>query len=278
MEFLRTRGRWALLASIVLVTGLLSVVLVLVDPKSPKANDVSRVHDLANRLGGSLVVALITGLLAMAAVQLLKNLSSIRGAFHRNEIAHYVGENGGLNSQAWYEFEKALGTSSVGLSSGRDRERSSTRDLRYFFDLPLEQLSGQISAAAELALSKPADYKYLLSGLVGQEAQHEVDLVAQESSMGLMNEDPSLLEARNHVGLLIQRSIDSMQIIVGHRWRWFMRSLAVSIAIPLAILETQYAGMHGMDRIVVVILATLLGGVFAWTTRDAAAAIERIRR
>lgn len=268
-------GRWVLLVSAVVVSSILWILLNKVDPRFPATEGASGVESLAAVLRSAVVISAATGLIALSIIQALKYLSSLRGWFHRNEVARYLSSYGS-KSPAWLELEAALGTTSLQTKDLGMYQQ--TRNLRYFFDLPLEQLTGQISAAAELALSKPYDYQNLLKGLLHPQGTEQLGIVIDAGVPEPGEESALVIEARNHVGLLLQRAIDSMQIVIGHRWRWLLRALALCISFPIAVIGTQYAGIDGLDRAVVTILSTLLGGFFAWVARDVIAVIERLRR
>jgi hypothetical protein len=198
--------------------------------------------------------------LTTAFVQIVRTLIPIRGYFHRYHLIKWL-DNGAssfdddlsserpLSMLAIDEFER-LGNPSANAAWGR-------RPFRERYDLPLEQLTGQLSLALEAALDSPDEFAHLLRCVFGPRSREQLNIL----EMGRRTKDATAdmlltqAEARSALTRLAQLRIDAFQIMVGGLWRRYLRiavvcvSLTVSAAITSASLIRKPAETLSRDRI-----------------------------
>jgi hypothetical protein len=169
------------------------------------------------------------------------------------------------------------------------------------FNLPIELLAAQISAAAEYALSKPEAYPALASALDPgslEAAAADRDDADRLRATGEPSADTAPSHSRDQdeernfrVAQRVRASIDRLQISIGQGWRQSIQGAAVWLAGAYGIgLErlglgrialAQPTGPYTLPRNTqpaYVFAALILGGVIAWTIRDVLATLERSRR
>lgn len=235
-------------------------------------------------IGNVLSLALAAGLITTAALELAKRLTPLRGWFQRREIRRYLSEDSRqTESHVARQLDRALGDAIFFRGESEWREdyyppRAAfwafrSHDLRYIYALPMEQLTAQIGGAVELALGSTdtaSQYEALLTALAGEPA---TQLTKQGDG-----EDSGQAVLRNRVSHHVQRGLEALQIVVGHRWRWFVRGSAVVIATVVALLISAQAdlGLYGSWPELVII--AVLGGLLSWFSRDVMAVVERWRR
>ncbi len=210
-----------------------------------------------------------------------------------------------INETTWGEhFEKR-----------NERERTGARSQRhtlYVWSLPLEQLAGQLAAAGEVAIMEdtrlrlqpaaapqgpaesgreraeptplPREYGLLLSKLSGQTVAELDDAVRKSRTRRVdASSDPesaeSLVEGIVSAELAqrVQRGIDIIQIVIGHRWRWLVRATTMFLCAPIAWVVVSFTDTDGSAHVLATLVATVLGGYLAWFARDIAAAVEARR-
>lgn len=292
-------GRWALAGAALL---LLTIVWWL--STGAARSGISDLDTVTDQLSTILTDALAAGIIALSLVEVMKRMTSIRGWFHRNEIESHLSSSSQRYEDApaadsgdiaWGQLKRAIGhvwlTSrpntkvSERLLSARDR-----RDWRYFFDLPLEQLMGQLASAIESSLNTPQEFEELLNALVGEAAPMEVEVLvgpirtppgpkaSAEHEAGYETYVASFARAQAVVGDRVQRSLDALQVVIGHRWRWFLRATVMSICAVVALILVRVSGVNGTQALAALITITVLGSVVAWIGRDVMAVVERWRR
>ncbi|MGY1693568.1 hypothetical protein ACI780_01550 [Geodermatophilus sp. SYSU D00814] len=305
-EFGGRYGRWALIAA---YAALSAVVLRLrIRPIRTRRLRRPGPSSAADLLAAAVTIAAGTGVLAASLVEVVKRLTGVRGRYHEYELREYLRETAerqarpvagpagappgeeGRRGDPWRQLESALGNvwpteeelaeERRRLSRGGRFVAHPRRDPRYFFDLPLEQLMGQIAAALQVALATPQRYVELLRCFAGTALPPD-ERDEDELEMLLRPTPPTgdeLVAAQAVVHERMQRSIDGVQVIVGHRWRWFVRGSATGVCGILGILAVKAAGTRGSARVLVWLLCAGPGSAFAWLARDAAAVVERWRR
>ncbi|MGH6741484.1 MAG: hypothetical protein ACREDY_21075 [Bradyrhizobium sp.] len=183
-------------------------------------------------------VLLTAGFASMATIQVAKSQFGLRGLFQRRQLQRWFGDDG---FQALREA----------LSLSKKSEIS-------IFDLPIEQLAAQISAAAEFVLTEPDGDDLFLYALT------------HPASPGVADDTLS-----QHYRL--RAAIDQLQATVGYRWRNYVRSTAMWLSglYGLAIVESSQVA--GFERGLDILASLLVGGFVSWLARDIVAAIERLR-
>jgi len=198
---------------------------------------------------------------------------------------------------AWEQLETAL----LGAYAARD--------LRVVFDLPTEQLSALLSAAADYALTNPRGNAEALLAFSGPAGLGDIDLVAppREIRDSLIdrsvsedhgsadvstNQGDSLDnagEARREAALManealgrlarsVRSGLDVLQASLGQEWSRAVRTWAVSLSGLLGVVLVLFINISLLQRVLFAFTALLLGGFFAWLARDLTAVVERVRR
>ncbi|MFF4427052.1 hypothetical protein ACFY04_41005 [Streptomyces sp. NPDC001549] len=197
--------------------------------------------------------ALVCGLASMATVEALKQLTGIRGWYQRSQVANWM-----MRRHRRAPWPRSLHPGMEFID-------------RQAFDLPIEQLAAQISAAADSAwaIRRHGQIEFL-EALAGDLDGIDETYRPAEAQDGPFS--PREVQAAERV----QRGVDQLQISVGHSWRRFVRASAlwVSGAYGIALAGALSIGGIGVH----ILAAVLIGGVFAWILHDIAAVIERWRR
>lgn len=225
---------------------------------------------------------LLIGLVTMALLQTIKRLTTVRRSFHEEWVKSWLSRpsSNGINSFNTLKRLAVASSSSV------------------FLELPIEQVCGQITAAAEALLEYPADQttkdspilsddnerKQLITALAGEAGQEDALRYDQACSALIEHKDAkdkkpeqTYLAARNRLSQRFQRNIDALQIEVGLAWRRRMWISALFTGIVLAFVASNQ--LHDWkSRVFFVITAGLTGGFLATVARDLIAVVERLRR
>ena len=210
------------------------------------------------------VVLVAIGLLTMALIQGARSLFPLRGWFHRRQI------------ELWLNGD-------TGLTVLYRRLRIEKYDTA-FYDLPIQNICGQIAAVAETILVECTDSSQpcgeenlgLLRALAGPESKDDVDKLTAINM--LPGDELSLRRAR--LGSNIQRNIDNLQITAGTRWRRRLRVSAfiLSFLFSAYLLRSLRFNWHLFVLLGGAMVAGLIGGYFASVFRDLVAVIEGLRR
>lgn len=217
------------------------------------------------------IIGVITaaGTIAMAMLQLVKELTPIRRAYQRHWMRAWIKAH--AKSASPLKAETLL----IELSTGGAEKA--------FYELTIEQLVGQMNAAVQITLDYPKKYSDLLFVLAEGADPKDIHSMVSKSPEGSRTKSgPSneYLEARTRVGHRIQRNLDAIQIALGSRWKFWMQIIAVTLS-TLLIEGATIAANSGSVRMGAVLLALpigILGGYFAPVTRDLVAALQTLRK
>jgi hypothetical protein len=140
------------------------------------------------------------------------------------------------------------------------------------FSLPLENLCGQLSLGVQTLLDTGDAQPNLISSLIGQGFELPGVRDHYNLFMGLRNErnlpDDSqerFMEARSVISAMIQRNIDSFQILATYRWKRNQRDSAFFVSLIIASLGSILfaSGRHPISWILVVLFLSYIGTFFA---------------
>jgi hypothetical protein len=176
-------------------------------------------------------------------------------------------------------------------------------DNRAFYDLPIEQLCGQMNAASQVVLDYPARHPKLLDCLASlaiyedratlraadvhselAALRDKTDARTAEEEKRFRELSQRLIDARSRVANQIHRSIDAFQISVGYRWKWYMQvaSFQVSFAITAIALYTGVwvppGGGSVSQNWPAIFVIGVIGGFLAPVVRDVQTLIQQIRK
>jgi hypothetical protein len=227
----------------------------------------------------------IAGTLAMAILQIIKELTPLRRAYQRRWLGHWLAQradsflvaaqlgpakiDSALLTPDRFTGEKAQ-AALVELATGGEANA--------FYDLTIEQVVAQMNAAAQVALEYP-QLHFTLLAVLSQGADVEDVRKLLPPARGARKPDPGALDARNRVGHRIQRNLDGIQIALGSRWRLWMQATSIVFTIAfveLAIIE-NVKGYTGATLLVGAVLG-VVGGYLAPITRDVVAALQSLRK
>lgn len=236
-------------------------------------------HDI-DQYSFALLVALAgVGIVTMALLQLIKDLSPARRWFQRwwfegwfIESAKYVGFHN-------VEAQRIALIDLINLATAGDEKA--------LYDLPIEQFTGQVNAAVQTALDYPQDYRSLVKILARHADQDVVNKVI-EGPPFIPSEDNHTTQAaieiylqrRNRVAQHIQRSLDAIQIAMGGYWRRILQGSSIvvsSIIIYLALTLYGGEGIWTREHLGFALVIAVLGGFIAPVARDLVAALQSIR-
>jgi hypothetical protein len=203
------------------------------------------------------LLCLIVGALTMSLVQMWRTLVPVRGFYQRSALLRFF-ENGlrteidgkASGEPALGEFELRVGR--VGYKGGRRRGFWVVLS-PILYDLPIEQLCGQLSLAFENSMAAPDRFPNLLRGVLGPEGREPLAVAIDDSGdHGDQNEtarNRRLLrqaEARATLSRMAQQRIDGFQIGTGGSWRRTLRVCVVGISVVFSWQATAYY----LDRMV----------------------------
>jgi len=206
----------------------------------PTSQAISRIGEGSLPL---LASAIALGVTVMAIIQLLK--PPLRAGIHRREIARWLRHG----HPERFLFE-------IGPS-----------EPQALLELPIEQLTAQIQAAAEVDLSSGRGH--FVYEILGEGVNNSPNSV-----------DEAEIRDRTRLGYLIQRRLDALQIRVHRRWRKFLRVFSLTLSGILVSFVGMTFGLwkeNFVGTTFLVLVFAVLGGFFASVTRDMVAIIERLR-
>jgi hypothetical protein len=285
-----------------------------------------------------LAVAALTGTASMAIVQVAKNLFNLRGLYQERQIRQWLADRGsdhdyrsfsqlleGLGLKAASQVPNKgeaqptpdTGTTSPQTTKWRWPSDADRAEVRRFFGLPIEQLTPQIGAVAELA-SAEGNRLALLKSLAGKSGWPKIDQFAARTSgpsptpaagqpaaqtggqpaqtggqpaqtggqpaqtggqpAAQTGREGEEVELRLELAHLIRGGLDQLQVSIGERWRHYARATAAWLSGALALIMSYVVHLSPGVRTVSVLSALILGGFFSWLARDLVAVVERIRR
>lgn len=210
------------------------------------------------------------GLLAMAIIQSVKDMVPVRRWYQQAFVRAWLARNARVHARR--------GGSAPDVETACDDlvRLATTGDAHALFDLPIEQLGGQVSSAAAQALDYPARHEDLVRCLAASAAAADVDAVLDSPGSAAPGdvEAAATIDARTRVMHQVQRGIDALQISLGFRWKWILQLAAfgVSYAIAVAAVTTSRAPAPAATTLLSALLSAvplaIAGGFIAPVARD----------
>jgi hypothetical protein len=173
-------------------------------------------------------------------------------------------------------------------------------DRAAFYDLPIEQLCGQMNAAAQVVLDYPARYPGLLKCLASLSSPEDREMVSSFEFALLRDKGPlrmadeerrfkevsqQVMDARSRVSNQIHRSIDAFQISVGYRWKWYLQIASFLISFTITVVAVNLGALNGWvsdgsisHNWAAIVLIGLIGGFLAPVVRDIQAITQQLRK
>ena len=219
------------------------------------------------------LVALVgVGIVTMAILQLLKDLLPTRRWFQRWWLRHFwLYRNADENEISREHADRALEQLIVLATAGDDKA---------LFNLPVEQLIGQLNAATQALLDRPREPQHAdLMHILAPHAADDVKVLL-EPRPKTKEKLTVYVDSRNRVAQQVQRSLDALQIAMGYRWSWLLQVLSVIISAIIIWASLRiYGGPEFWSRtgIAYGLIVAILGGFLAPVARDLFAAIQSLR-
>ncbi len=231
----------------------------------------------AHTLNYALLLAAI-GTLAMAFIEMLKGVFSLRRIFHRKQVAEWVSDSSTLN-------ELLL------LSAGGGRYAD------VLYDQATERMMGQIQAAANLALEYPDRYPHIYAFFTKEDLEMKslqasgavsdskvwAGFAMQTAQLKALDEKAAepdsraAQQARVRLGNLIARRLDTFQNRTQFRWARLNQGASIMVGAALSAYILISAGtMQGKDSFAIFALS-LMAGMLAPFAKDVVTAVSGIR-
>jgi hypothetical protein len=223
------------------------------------------------------------GAVVMAFIQQVKNLTFFRELWQRSQFLSWLRSRfaGPTN-----RIEDVL----IRLSTSGNRKA--------LYELQIEQMTAQLSAAAQFVLDFPNDESVqgagksiLLAFAPDSAADIEIiikgpDLKWTMAPSGLTAQDiadrQNFAEAKVRVQRHIQRSIDAIQISIGSKWQALLQWISTILGGGFGVIllkSSKDANIYSTLQMVSFFLASaILSGFLAPVTRDLVAALENLRK
>lgn len=168
---------------------------------------------------------------------------------------------------------------------------ATANDARAFYDLPIEQLAGQMNAAVQAALDYPMAHRDLLWCLAHLAELEDIlailapplELLEKERDK-LTPEDrrkvDTFVAARNRITHQVQRAIDGLQIAAGSAWKFRMQGWSMLLSAILGVLALVVATPKAEvgPSLGMFILTGIVAGFLAPVSRDLVAALQSLRK
>jgi hypothetical protein len=224
--------------------------------------------DLANHWATYVGELTVIGSVSMAILQTVKDLFPVRQWFQEFYLDRWV-EAGA--AEARERFKKDISATRAEadlLILAVDGDKGA------FYDLQIEQLCGQYTAAIQMVLEFPSKHLDLLAVTASKADGKDIDLVLAGPTAPPTQE---FLDARNRVTHQCQRAIDALQITAGFRWKWILQIASIVVSGSLALVAMTYKPTIVSPNVVSVIGSAVLAGFLAPVAKDLLAILQKAR-
>ena len=253
--------------------------------------------DLGSGITWSALGALAAaGTVAMAVVQVVKELSPIRRWFQRCWFERWVDTRAG-------DFNASVGSMTLTASSGAAAPaagnaaaapsgvpvaivapaaaRQEVVELATgglagaLYELGAEEMAAQINLAAQIMLDSPVRYRASLAVL--SQGVSLDDLATVTRGQPTSGSTQEYFDARGRAGRRIQRNLDGVRIAMGNRWKLWMQLASLLLGTLVIELAVAASGKAGWFTYLVALPVGIVGGYLAPVTRDLLAALQKLR-
>ncbi len=213
----------------------------------------------------------VIGGVTMAILQTIKDLLPVRQWFQRGALQEWMHEGetearAKLNNQAISaaNAETDLLTLAVDGDAGA------------LYDLQIEQLCGQLTAAIQIVLEFPSSHLDLLAIAASKSNPDDIAILLQPPANPPM---PQFVDARTRVTHQCQRAIDAFQISTGFRWKLYLQWASFVLSTVLAGIAIGWARPQNQlsSAILVAIPGGFLAGFLAPVAKDLLAVLQKAR-
>jgi hypothetical protein len=242
-------------------------------------------QEIYNHFYPSLIALTAIGAVTMAVLQTLKDMFPLRRIFQK------IWLKGWLQKRALDAPDVPVGKKPDPEVAENDLIRLATsKDVKAFYDLPIEQLCGQANAALQVALDYPGDHTDLIwcFGSLAEDKDlnallHPPTTLRKNRSQMTEGETQAVdayAAARNRVAHYVQRSIDSVQIAAGFRWKFYLQLCSIILCFVFSLVGLfESAATKDMPlKFPAAIAIGILAGFLAPVARDLVAALQQFRK
>jgi hypothetical protein len=213
----------------------------------------------------------IIGGVTMALLQTIKDLFPVRQWFQRGALQEWMHEG---------ETEARAKLNNPGISATNAETDLLTLavdgDAGALYDLQIEQLCGQFTAAIQIVLEFPSSHLDLLAITASKSNPGDINILLQPPANP---PTPQFVDARTRVTHQCQRAIDAFQISTGFRWKlclqwasFVLSTLVAGIAI-LEVLKIKFSS----SVILWAVVGGFLAGFLAPVAKDLLAVLQKAR-
>jgi hypothetical protein len=210
------------------------------------------------------------GTIAMAIIQVVKEISPLREWFQRRWFERWI------DSRA-ANFNRSSQTADADPANAKKEvvELATGGLADALYDLGADEMAVQLNLAAQVTLDTPVRYKALLAVL--SEGASLEDLATVMKGQPASGSTQEYFDARARLGRRIQRNLDGVRIALGNRWKLCMQ--LASLALSTAVIELAVLAKGGADGYAYMLALPIgiVGGYLAPVTRDLLAGLQRLR-
>jgi hypothetical protein len=248
------------------------------------------------------------GVLSMAVLQTLKDMFPLRNWFQQFFVQRWLQRKSQEASQRWKEWMSREGSPWFDAESQRTDppaarslvagpnwrvaetdlfKLATDGDRDALYDLPIEQLCGQLNSAAQMVLDRPREHADLMLTLASVADPADVARVMfppkEAKAARPLNEGEgqrrhdSYIDARTRVTHQVQRAIDALQIRVGFRWKFAMQLASIALSGLFAGLG-MWMFWKGSQLFLSSFVVAVLGGFLAPVARDLVATLQQLKK
>jgi hypothetical protein len=225
--------------------------------------------DAANHLSAHVIALSIIGGVSMALLQTLKDLLPTRQWFQSYYLKKWM-EEGAAEARKNFDNPNVLAPKAEQdlLTMAVDGDAAA------LYDLQIEQLCGQYTAAIQMVLEFPSAHVDLLEITASQANSADISLVLAGPPVPPTQ---AFLDARNRVTHQCQRAIDALQITAGLRWKWLLQVASIVLSGVLAWVAMAYRPGTIAANPSSIIVSAILAGFLAPVAKDLLAVLQRAR-
>lgn len=268
---------------------------------TPNSSVVQSLYSLTHWTAYLILPLIGIAALSMAIIQTAKNMFRLRYWFQRAHVESWL-----AGRAASAPAPQTAGAAQLTADPVPAKEHllrlAASGDAHALYSLPIEQLCGQINASTQILLDYPKLHWSLLNTLASKAHGEDLDTIRTTDQEKLKEfsrttpaesaqfRDPAYaanrkqladyVEARNRISHQIQRSVDSLQISVSLRWKFWMQLASILISAFLGFIALVIVGhpLNTPSAATFILLSAVFSGLIASSARDLLAALERIRK
>jgi hypothetical protein len=225
------------------------------------------------------------GTVSMALLQTAKNLLPLRSWFQRSRIRKWLNEaaEDSAKSTQVNVCASSAETDLIALATSGDEDA--------FYNLPIEDLCGQIRNAVPVIMDYPNLHSDVFHCLASEASARDVQRLTyppppetffRRGDDSRDEEKVAIREyaaAKMRLAAQVRCSVDAIQTSIGFQWKYSLQlaSLILSAIIGVIALNLGTGRDHPLPTIGATVMIGLLSGFLAPVARDLVAAIEKWR-